>query len=69
MTNITREDVEALLAVTEQVHKPNHGLIAELCRHWLATRQMMDVFNSEWDLVRSLDAKQRMAILMGKEVE
>lgn len=32
----TREEVEALLATVEQIHKPNHGVIAETCRAWLA---------------------------------
>lgn len=33
---VKREDVEALLATCEQIHKPNNGVIAECCRAWLA---------------------------------
>lgn len=33
---IDRAEVESLLACMEQIHKPNHGVIAELCRVYLA---------------------------------
>lgn len=33
---IERAEVEELLAMLEKVHKPNKGIIAELCRTWLA---------------------------------
>lgn len=33
---IDRREVEALLAMLEQVHKPNNGTLAELCRSYLA---------------------------------
>ena len=32
---VKREDVVALLATCEQIHKPNYGVIAECCRAWL----------------------------------
>lgn len=38
MSGIDRADVELLLATLEQVHKPNRGLMAELCRTWLAVQ-------------------------------
>lgn len=33
---IDRAEVESLLATVEQIHKPNKGVIAELCRVYLA---------------------------------
>lgn len=33
---IDRGEVEALLAMLEQVHKPNNGTLAKLCRSYLA---------------------------------
>ena len=50
---VTRAEVEALLALVEQVHSPNNGTIAQLCRTWLAVdaAPVVDIFKYRGSIV------------------
>lgn len=71
---VTRAEVEELLALVEQVHSPNNGTIAQLCRTWLAvdSAPTASIWHDEDELPgldpAEIDDMRRIKALEGKRV-